>query len=244
MTALITFHVLRPPYDMATLTPLESGALAFGSVLLCQMELSPPAIDQLTLAFPNLRRMYPEAPVLAIVRGVDGPAAAGVVYRATNLQLRGVVGAQEFTPNVLRSSLTESVNLTGELGKWVSTVVPLSWATRGILPTFLGTLAAKPVDQQRPLPDGDLLRTARDRFRGDGLPPPREWKRLLTCLRVSLRSQRYPEATLSRIAAEFEFADQAALCRAFRKGLGLTPTTARQLLGWEWLAARWLRRHL
>jgi AraC-like DNA-binding protein len=86
-------------------------------------------------------------------------------------------------------------------------------------------------------------RGLRDAFARNGLPSPVQWKILARDLVHALIIQREAGKPLTRLAMSLGYADSQALSRAFQQGFGVTPSFARERLGWQWLAQRWSEKH-
>jgi hypothetical protein len=240
---LVRVGILPPPYRVDRVEPVPPGPIEFGSLLMCRLTPSWGSVEELDRRLTRIRLICAVPPVVAVMEGADGIAEAGMIRRLWSLRVRAVVASDALSVGALRLQLAAPADIAGELADWVPSISEaLSWSTIGMLRPFLSSATVEP-EPGSAAPDGKLLRAARDRLRRDGLPPPNKWIRLVRCLQAALAAQRNPDGVLARVAVEHGFCDQSAMCRAFHDLFALTPSEARKLLGWEWLAARFLGLH-
>lgn len=80
-------------------------------------------------------------------------------------------------------------------------------------------------------------------FSGASLPPARDWLAFARLLHVVCELQE-SGSTIQRVACKFGYPDPYTLSNQMLHTLGVRPTQARGILGWEWVVLRWVHRHL
>lgn len=78
------------------------------------------------------------------------------------------------------------------------------------------------------------------RFLSRGLPVPSHWLHFCRVLRAAIRLQNSDES-LFAVGCELGYTDGFALSNQMYRLTGIRPSTARERLGWEWIAESWLR---
>lgn len=73
-----------------------------------------------------------------------------------------------------------------------------------------------------------------------GLPVPSRWLQIARILRVIGRLQNSDQSVFT-IASEAGYPDGFSLSNQMQRVVGARPTSARRLLGWEWVLESWLR---
>ena len=86
-------------------------------------------------------------------------------------------------------------------------------------------------------------RGLRDAFARSKLPSPVQWKVFARDLIHAILIQSDARTPLSRLALRLGYADSHALAHAFQHSFGVTPTSVRERLGWQWLALKWCEMH-
>jgi AraC-like DNA-binding protein len=237
---------IAPPYRDVERAPdlaaLAARRLAPGTLLVLDVTRAREDWLALPAAVSTLRSRFPNAPVVLRVATLT-PEAVRLAQRVATLRVRALFAVDEPPYEALRPLLTQPGNLGDDVVEWL--------ALRGIAPSPLSAaLLRHVVSRASDFPRvSDCLgaisesdRTARHRFRQEGLPPPSAWHQMARALHSALRIQAEPEMAILRLALDLGYGDQSGLSRQVTRAFGFTPAAVRGTLGWEWLVHRWLGR--
>jgi AraC-like DNA-binding protein len=193
-------------------------------------------------AVADARNRYPSAPVIVRVPKITAGTVL-LAQRAARLRIRAVVSMDEPLYSVLRPVLTRPDDLGDDVAEWMALRgKPLPPRVFDLVRHLVGE--AHRFGQLTALlePLGQCERTARQRFRGNGLPPPSSWHQMGRALHCALRIQAEPQARLDRLALDLGYNDRSGLDHQFTRTFRVTPVAVRGTLGWEWLLDRWFLR--
>ena len=246
VTRALPVYRVSPPYG--ELRPLTVSARATvplppGTVVLVSGRDRAVDWSRLQRRVRSIRRSFPESPTVLLV-----PRSADAYYthlagRASALHVRAVLIEGEPLAETLRRELTEVPDLGTEVDEWLCLVgLPMSPATEkciaGIFRASPGYTRMAELAKATRTP----MRTIRGWFQGDDLPPPSRWIGVARTLRACLRLQRFRAEALLETSLEAGYCDASALSRQLDRLFGLPVSAVRDLLGWEWVLARWLAR--
>jgi AraC-like DNA-binding protein len=199
-------------------------------------------------------RMTQPAAVVAVFRNEDCDRRSAMRLAAA-AGIGAVTLEQDALEHALRETLTDLARLPRAFRQWLRIAgVTAEERLVLLLGGIVGAVArqwepggrACAGDQARSLSVEQMANTVeltarglRDAFARSGLPSPVQWKILARDLVHALIIQREAGKPLTRLAMSLGYADSQALSRAFHQGFGVTPSFARERLGWQWLALRW-----
>lgn len=237
---------IAPPYREVERVPglesLVSQRLALGTLLVLDVTCSRDDWHALPAAVSTLRWRIPSAPVILRVATLS-PEAVRLGQRATRLRVRALIAVDEPPNDILRPLLTQPDDLGDDVLEWL---VLRGAALSPLCAALLHHLLSRGAEFVRLADCLDAVseseRTARHRFRHEGLAPPSAWHQMARALYSALRIQAEPEMPFLRLALELGYGDHSGLSRQLTRVFGFTPGAIRGTLGWEWLLHRWLAR--
>lgn len=236
---------LSPPYrrrahlgDRAFARPVDLE-LPEGTLLFVKLASLEDHRAILARATKTLRTRWPTASLILELDGVDLGAVRAARF-VGRLPIRAIADAREPVDR-LRPVLTRPDWLGADVvavlcsGDWSFT--PFSaHVTRGVVDR---ALEFPRTDDLLDAVQDRTTRSARRRFRKEGLPSPGAWHQLGRGLRFAFRLQAEPGTPLLDLGLELGYADHSGLTRQLRRTFGIAPARIRNRLGWEWLLNRW-----
>lgn len=258
------YESLQPVRDPAVLDPRR---LRRGTILVLGVERSPPeaSLDGvaqrrslLALAPASkkrrwpaaalaervgvLRRRFPAYPIVLLLDGVSQRVLVDAARHAAELHVRGVLLEDDAVAATLRLQLTDPEHLAPDFLRWLPCCdVALPEATRFVVEQiFLAGRRHRRLRDVLPRLGMGSASTIRDRFRREGLPSPRQWRRLAEALYAVLRIQREAGSLITH-AVELGYSEGSSLSHQMAGVFGATPGVIRQTIGWQWWADVWVQ---
>lgn len=226
-----------PPMAAAALDSPENREIATLAAGLKSSQLAPALVDRVR----DLRSRFPAHPIVLRLGSVSERYAVEIGRLAAEHRVRGILIDGEDVEASLRRQLTGREHLVEDFLAWLSCcTVRLSDFSRFVIERiFRAALQHEPLSKTvRQLGVGSES-TIRDRFRIEGLPSPRKWRRLAEALYAVLWIQRETGSLFAQ-ARELGYSDASALSHQLAGVFSARPGTIRQTIGWEWWAHVWL----